>query len=339
MHTTNIQNTLLIALLLAAVLGLAALPAAANAQAGSAMDLIAAVNAYRAEYGREPYVIDSTLMAQAQAHSEYQASIQECTHTRADGSGPGDHGISAETIACGRDLSVHAAIYSQWADALHTATMLGPETGLVGAGVVVADGRVYYTLAVKRLSGSFNDIPAPVSAAGQPDAQGDAVQLVSAVQQAAPNWQMATSTPAEDGSIAHVIKYGETLVSIAEAYGIPLQDLISMNRLDPNNPVYYEGDVLIIRNAFTPTPFITSTFTPRPPTRTPQPTRTPRPTRTATVPVTPAPTATDTPEPLIKLPTLQDLGPARPVVAYIFIGVSVIGLLALLVTSLPIGKK
>ena len=26
------------------------------------------------------------------------------------------------------------AVYSQWADTLHTATMLGPKTGLIGAG-------------------------------------------------------------------------------------------------------------------------------------------------------------------------------------------------------------
>lgn len=307
------------------------------------MDLIAAVNAYRAEHGREPYGIDSTLMAQAHSHSEYQASIQDCTHTRADGSSPGDHGISAENIACGNDMPVQTAIYSQWSDTLHTATMLGPETGLVGAGAVIQDGRVYYTLAVKRLSGDFNSIPPPKADESAESGQDEPVAVsaagLAAVAQAAPNWQVVASTPDEDGTIAHVIKYGETLVNIAEAYGVSLADLISMNKLDPNNPVYYEGQVLIIRNAFTATPFVTATFTPRPPTRTPQPTRTPRPTRTITPIRTPEPTQTATAEPLIKLPSLDDLGPARPFVAYTFIGISVIGLLVLLLTAFPFGKK
>jgi LysM repeat protein len=318
-------------MLAGAVMG--AQPAGVQAQSGSAMDLVNAVNAYRASVGLEPYSVDSTLMAQAQAHSEYQASIQDCTHQRADGSGPGSHGIAAENIACGPGMTVQSAIYSQWADSVHLATMLGPSTGLVGAGAVVAGDVVYYTLAVNRLSGAF---VAP-ALAGPRNESGQAQDAPT--QPAAAPGGFATSTPNSDGSIAHVLKYGETLVNIATTYGISVNDLISINRLDPNNPVYYEGQVLIIRNAFTPTPFITSTYTPRPPTRTPMPTRTPRPTRTATVFETPAPTETSTAEPLVKLPTLQDLGPARPVLAYAFIGISVVGLVTLLVTALPFRRK
>lgn len=335
-----------IGFVLIALLAAALFPAKpAQAQAGSAMDLINAVNAYRAEQGLEPYGVDGTLMAQAQAHSEYQASIEDCTHYRSDGSSPGDHGISAENIACGNDLSVQTAIYYQWSDHLHTSTLLGPTSGLVGAGVAIAGGTVYYTLAVKRISGEFNFVPkaqpaegAAVDAAAVNASAGNAAD--ASALNAAPLMQGdPTSTPNADGSITHIIQYGETLVNIAENYGIPLADLISMNSLDPNNPVYYEGDVLIIRNAFTPTPFMTSTFTPRPPTRTPQPTRTPRPTRTATVPVTPEPTATATREPLVSLPTIESLGPARPLVAYAFIGISAVGLLVLLVTAFLPGKR
>ena len=301
------------------------------------MELINAVNAYRAAQGKEPYGVDGTLMSLAQGHSEYQSQAQDCTHTRADGSGPGDHGISAENIACGRGLTVQYAVYGQWSDSLHTSTMLGPETGLVGAGMAVNGETVYYTLAVKRLSGDFNYIPPPSTPvpgeSGSPDPGGG--QPVSMVQQGNP-----TSTPNEDGSIAHIIKYGETLVEIAERYGIPLADLISMNKLDPAKPVYYEGQVLLIRLAFTETPFMTATYTPRPPTRTPMPTRTPRPTRTATEPRTPAPTRTATREPLVQLPSMDDLGPARPLMAYAFIGISAVGLLVLVFTAfLPGGKK
>ena len=339
MHTRNIQYIVLIALLVSS-LGLSFVPASpVIAQAGSPSDLIAAVNAYRAANGLEPYSTDGGLMSLAQSHSEYIAQIQNCTHTRADGSGPGDYGISAENVACGLELSVNGAIYSQWADPLHSTTMLGPDTGLVGAGVASNGSTVYYTLAVKRLSGGFEYRP-PVQPTADGASSSSAVQPVSQdATQPPPVGSIVTSTPNPDGSVSHKLQYGETLVEIAAAYGVPLPDLISMNKLSPNNPVYYEGDVLLIRLAYTPTPEVTATSTARPATRTPLPTRTPRPTRTATVPHTPAPTMTPSPEPFIQVPTLEDLGPARNVMAYSFIAISVIGLVVLIWSSFWPSKK
>jgi LysM repeat protein len=327
-HTRNILNKLIVALLFAVLVLSFLLPTPAQAQAGSAMDLINAVNAYRAQVGLAPYGVDGTLMSLAQSHSEYQASIEDCTHARADGSGPEASGISAENIACGAEMSVQTAIYSQWADSLHTATMLGPSEGLVGAGAVNMGGRVYYTLAVKRIKGEFVYIP-PTSTPGGENAAAVA-QVATEAPQIGP---VTASTPMDDGTIAHVIDYGETLVQIAAAYGISLPELISINKLDPNNPVYYENQVLIIRVAFTETPFMTATYTPRPATRTPMPTRTPRPTRTITPIRTPAPSQTNTAPPLVNLPAIEDLGPARPAMAYAFIAISVVGLLVLIFTA------
>lgn len=318
---------------LVVVLGLAFFSpsAPASAQAGSAAELINAVNAYRAANGLEAYSVDGGLMALAQAHSEYQASIQTCTHARADGSGPGQNGISAENIACGMNLSVQDAVYYQWSDSLHLATMLGPTSGQVGAGAALAGGQVYYTLAVRRLSGEFNYVP-PVN-----DQQPAADQQSSPLR---PNLgQIVVSTPSEDGSISHIVKYGEALISIAEAYGITLSDLIAINHLDPQNPTIYEKQVLLIRVAYTQTPFMTATYTPRPPTRTPLPTRTPRPTHTATSARTPLPTLTSTPQPLVKIPSLDDLGPARPFLAYALIGIGAIGLLVVLFAAFLPEKK
>ena len=150
---------------------------------------------------------------------------------------------------------------------------------------------------------------------------------------------VATNTPNADGSISHIIKYGETLIDIAEAYGVPLNELISMNKLDPTNPAYFEGQVLLIRVAFTATPFMTTTFTPRPPTRTPLPTRTPRPTRTSTPELSPTPTRTVTREPLINVPTLEEIGPARPILAYAAFGISLIALVALVFSFFIRGSR
>lgn len=149
-----------------------------------------------------------------------------------------------------------------------------------------------------------------------------------------------TLPPNEDGSITHVVQYGETLIDIAESYGITLQELYNRNRsLNPTKPSYFEGQVLIIRAPFTATPLMTQTYTPNPPTRTPLPTRTPRPTYTATTVRSATPTRTPTAEPLVKIPTIDDLGSSRPVIAYTFIGVSLVGLIALFVTAfLPKGR-
>jgi len=320
-------NAFLSALLLAALTLSFIPPLPAHAQSGSAMDLIQAVNAYRAEQGLAPYDVDGGLMSLAQSQSEYQASIQQCTHNRIDGSGPADYGISAENVACGNNLSVSGAIYGQWADQLHAATLLGPTTGLVGAGAASSGSTVYYTLAVKRLSGDFNYNP-PVN---NDNSSADPGVQVPPAQ--APGGSIPTSTPNDDGSIAHVIKYGETLVDIANSYGMTLADLIAINKLDAANPVYYENQVLIIRVAFTLTPYYTATYTPRPATRTPMPTRTPRPSRTPAPERSPLPTRPATAEPLVQLPTLEDLGPARPLLAYTFIAISAIGLLVLIFTS------
>jgi LysM repeat protein len=144
-----------------------------------------------------------------------------------------------------------------------------------------------------------------------------------------------TLAPNDDGSITHVIRYGETLVDISQAYGITLQELYNRNRaLNPAAPAYFEGQILVIRPAFTATPVITQTYTPNPPTRTLLPTRTPRPTHTLTPVRSAIATRTPTPEPLIQIPTIDDLGGNRQAIAYTFIGVSVVGLLALLISTI-----
>ncbi len=114
---------------------------------------------------------------------------------------------------------------------------------------------------------------------------------------AAPNLP-ATVTPQADGSIIHVVREGETLINIAQAYNITLRDLLTLNNLT-SEAVIYPGEKLIIRKASTPTPTpaITSTYTPRPATPTRRATRTPTsrpPTATATV-ILASPTATPVP--------------------------------------------
>jgi LysM repeat protein len=94
-----------------------------------------------------------------------------------------------------------------------------------------------------------------------------------------------TATPADDGSIIHRVRAGETLWTIAMAYGVSVDELVALNNLRAADPVIYSGQNLVIRPAHTPTPTVTATGTPSPSptaTATRRPTRTPRPTETPT---------------------------------------------------------
>lgn len=88
-----------------------------------------------------------------------------------------------------------------------------------------------------------------------------------------------TATPAADGSIVHIVKPGEFIITIAQAYKIPLIDIFSLNGITDQS-VIFPGQKLVIKRADrTPEPIVTETSVPTtPPPPTAQPTR--RPTRT-----------------------------------------------------------
>lgn len=109
----------------------------------------------------------------------------------------------------------------------------------------------------------------------------------------APLSTVITNTPDADGIIIHQVKYGETLFTIAEAYGVPIDQILTNSGLSLTTTDLREGQILVIQKATEPTatPSPTATIdpgTPTPtqvrPTRTPFPTRTPAPTRTPTRP-------------------------------------------------------
>ena len=105
-----------------------------------------------------------------------------------------------------------------------------------------------------------------------------------------------TSTPRSDGSIIHIVQYGQALITIANAYGVTVDFIKGLNGLTSDE--IFVGDKLIIRLAFTPTATGQES---------PIPTRSPRPTKTSTTtptlrPITPTParllfTQTNTPTP------------------------------------------
>lgn len=271
----------------------------ARAQAGSADELIAAVNTLRAANGLEPLAANPLLMGIAQAHSEYQASIGEATHTGVNGSTPRDRAVAAgygggvafflsENVQGGSRLSPQAAVNAWKKNNDHWKTMMGSYRE-VGAGVATAGNFVVYTLDTAYIASDPAQSGPTATPAGT---QGPTPLPVYGVQ---------TVTPYPDGLIVHIVLSGQTLYSIAEAYGVTVNDLLALNNRKVTDPLFV-GDKIIVRqaNTVTPTSDVTYTPTPLPPTATSRPTKTatPRPpTRTPTL--VPTSTPTPTPEPFL----------------------------------------
>lgn len=152
-----------------------------------------------------------------------------------------------------------------------------------------------FTLLILCLGWMLGSSIQPISAAAPIGLLGTATDTPIPIQ------PVVTSTPDVDGTVIHVVQYGQTLVTIAQAYGLSVQALKDMNGLTTDNLMI--GDKLLIVRGATLTPTATTTTTPtltRTPTRTPRP-KTPTPTRTNTPTVTPTPRPTS----VIHLPDLD----------------------------------
>jgi len=266
------------------------------AQAGSASELINTVNSLRQSQGLASYTVDAYLMSFAQSQSDYMASLGTWTHNRPDGSTAFDRGIK-ENVAMGTGMSVNYCVYTAWSDAVHWNTMVGYATGKIGAGVTVKDGNVYYTLNVLPGGNTIQDPIEEDITVSNVESSYPEQENVRFVQ------QVTTSTPDEFGIITHTVQYGETLWTIAEAYGVPIDQILVNSSLALSTTQVLEGQELIIQTASEPTATASPTVTEIPPTPTstqPRPTMTPFPTHT------PAPTQTPTQPPSIIQRTLGD---------------------------------
>jgi LysM repeat protein len=254
------------------------------AQAGDPWSLIAEVNALRASYDLLPYEVNNALMAIAQSHSEYMLSAGGVTHAGPDGSRPYDRAVAAgyggsaqlyvsENVAMGVNLSPQQTVYEIWQDSQHLETMISTLYTEIGAGMAISGDYVYYTIVVGTVAGSSGSSASPSS--GNQNSPAEVAPTVAIIMLVEP------ATTAADGSIVHVVAEGQALWHIAEAYEIPMPDLLALNNLTESS-IIYPGDKLVIQAA-------NQTLTPTPEaaqeqqfTQTPGPTRTREPTPTAT---------------------------------------------------------
>ena len=264
---------------------------AAKAQASSsvsASDLISLVNSIRTGNGLPALSANSILMGTAQSTAATMASYGSCSHIGnvrgrvADaGYGGGSTVWATENIACGYTASL-GDIQSWWSDSAHMLPMTQPSYTDIGAGVYESGGMTYFVVHAAYSTGG--------STAGR-DTNSDSSSSLTGTTGGMTGensvsqyiYGVITSTPKADGSVNHTVEYGQALSSIAEAYGVTVEELQTLNGLSGIN--IYVGDVLIIRKAPTPTVSPTRTATLQRPTRTPTVTprpRTPTPTRTVT---------------------------------------------------------
>lgn len=213
-------------------------------KAGSPYDLINAVNALRTSYGLAPYSINSILMYTAQTQAEFMVTTGNVTHSGPSGIGLTDRllaagyplagdlsagGFRAENITSGNENRTAQSAVNGWAgDALHLNTMISPNLSEIGAGVAVANGRVYYVIdcalpTTVGLPKGSTTVPA-----------GEDPLAISIL-----------STPNSDGDVIHEVKPGESLWQIAIAYEVTIEDIKGLNNLFDNN--IYPGSKLLIK--------------------------------------------------------------------------------------------
>ena len=269
-------------------------------QVEDAYTVVAAVNAFRTANGLPALQIDNSLMAAAQAQSDYQAAIGQVTHIGAGGTSASQRAIAygfgggaqvfvSENIAGGMTMTINTAIYQYWQDSLHLHTMLNPAALYIGAGVGVSGDYVYYTVDTGYYVGAPGSgtqaTPAPGVTYAPPPTSGPATD------------PFVVSTPKEDGAIIHIVGYGQSLIGIANTYEVEVAELLNLNGLTLES-IIYPGDEIIINPPHTPTvtgspepPTATQTasltITPGDETKTPMATSTARNTATASPSMTP----------------------------------------------------
>lgn len=246
--------------------------AAAQDQVQQVFDM---VNALRAQYGLPPYTPNAALMAAAQAHSDWGASVGYFDHVEPDGSHPTDRAVRAgygeyghvrvsENIYYGYLATPESAV-AWWTNSpIHFRGMTNPDYQEMGVGVAYGDTGGYFCL----LFGlKLENVPAaPPASSNGGNSNGGASQAALPAEPDVP--EIATQAAQSDGSIVHVVEEGQAIWNIAAAYGVDVPTLLRQNNLTDNSFVHV-GDPIIVRPASTPTP------SPLPPTATRPPTLTP----------------------------------------------------------------
>jgi len=223
----------------------------------NAYDLVNAVNSVRAAYGLPVYNISSILIFTAQNQSDFMAATGTVTHSGPDGSTftqrllaagyplAGDlslGGFRSENIIAGStSMTAQDAVDAWMGDAPHQNTMLSQNLTEIGAGVTVANGKVYYVIDCARpTTDSVPPASTPVNGTESTVPVGEAGFVIP----------VSVSTPNVSGEVIHEVQSGQSLWGIAIAYGVKIDDIKRLNNLVGND--IYPGEKLLIKYEATP---------------------------------------------------------------------------------------
>ena len=296
----NIKNTLILLVMTIAVTA-GVLPASIQAAAPNADQLVSAVNAYRASNGYYTMNPHPLVYQAAQRHAEWIVDTGQGGHIGEAGS---DETIRVSWTGYGGGAAIQCdenwtssrtiedALYGSWADWTHQEVMLnqwGNRYTDIGAGVAAwGDDRYVLILNVCKVIGqeASGDIP-------DTNNEDPGASIPPTPDYSNYIYGVTTATPQPDGTVTHIVQYGQTLASIAEAYSITIEELRALNNFAADFTAIWPDDELIIQpgaggsapasttptvqtetasqqDAPTPTPDVTTT-----PTLTPRPTYTP----------------------------------------------------------------
>lgn len=288
-----ISNLLVFALLvLVSLLGAEVSARPAQYQITSPAQLIDAVNNLRLSYGLPALAVHAVLMQSAQSQADYMAATGQVTHAR-----PGGITYTQQLLSLGfplaGDLSVGGfrseniintfgpldwnGVPGAWQDAQHMNTMLSQTFTHIGAGISQSGEGYYYAVDTAAATGS-GQMQEGASTMLTSIPGGSSGEAAGVSQYMVP---VTLSTARPDGNVYHKVQYGQSLWSIAIAYGTTIKTIQALNNLGEDLTVYQGQELLVQTGAaqaatiapdFTPTQQSTATL---PPTATSAPTSTP----------------------------------------------------------------
>jgi LysM repeat protein/uncharacterized protein YkwD len=248
-------------------------------------ELINAVNALRAANGLPQIKVHPILMQIAQIEAEGIAAGMG-GHWRPNNITLGQwllslgyplagdlslDGFRSENWVMGPGLTVQDAIKYWRGDDPHLNTMLSPNRSDIGAGVATSIDEwgqtVYYYVLETALQTSNGQMPydayltLTALATVQATVYGDATQVAQSLLVPQYIVPVVRATARPDGDVIHEVKNGQSLWSIAIAYGVKIEEIRRLNNLS-STEIRTGQKLLVQKGATQPAPTATATKTP-----------------------------------------------------------------------------
>jgi LysM repeat protein/uncharacterized protein YkwD len=209
----------------------------------TAQGIIDSFNALRRHYNMRALIVDPILAGLAQQTSDTMALYGMDSHIGgvrdraiAAGYGAGDIPWLTENFAIG-PMSLEELMMA-WSDADHMRGANNQWYAHCGVGISEYNGDVYYVFIAGYTSNRIYK-PGATALPGQ--------VLTAPISQVM--FPVTKATPGSDGRIIHTVKHGQTLWSIAIAYGTHILDIQRANGMTADKVDLSEGQQLVIPNS------------------------------------------------------------------------------------------